>query len=465
MSAMRLGSAVLSFAVFWYLARTSGASFVGAYAFLLGVYAFLQQLPLLGLHLAAVRDVAANADDAPKVVANLGSLGVVTAVMLGLACYFVGIGFYPPEMHLSFALLGGSMLPTAWVNLAECILIGRQNMRIVALVNLGEAALRSLVSAVAVFNGGGLGILFLIFLVGRIGAAIAYQRSPPVPRWQRHLVDWPRLRAHLCETPVFLGIMVFSAALSRLDLFFLSKLGSFADVGIYAVAAKIYDAALMAPAVITSVLYPAFSQAANRELAELAGLSRTATFWVFVLALPCAIAVALVAQPMINLIFGASYEKSAEVLQILMGGVVLMALNQLLTLVLLARHRQNLDFQTLLISTVCNALLLGALIPPLGVTGAAWAVLAAMLVQLCVRYGLVRHFEFEPGFGTLWRPVLAAVAMVMVALEALHLHPAIMLLLALATYFITLFAVGGIRAEAVRAVVGLVRGRPNAPIP
>lgn len=464
MSVMRLGSALISFSLFWFLARSSDTAFVGAYAFLLGVYAFLQQLPLLGLHLAAVRDVAADTDAAPKIAANLGALGFATSALMGLACLAVGLAAYPQDLHLAFGLLGLAMLPTAWINVAEAILIGRQNMSTVASVNLVESVLRACCSAIAVWQGWGLDALFLIFLTGRLGAALAYSRAAAVPGWRPALIDWRALRRHLTECPVFFGIMLMSAVISRFDLFFLSRLGGFAELGIYAVAAKIYEAALMAPSVITSVLYPAFSQLAPQEGQQLEALLRTAILWVFMLALPCAIGVGILAEVLVSQAFGADYAAAAPVLQVLIAAVVLVALNQMLTLALLSHHEQGADLYSLLLSAAAMVLLLAGLIPLFGMLGAAWAVLLTMLLQFAIRYVFVRRrLQLHPGLAALWKPLLAGAAMIAVA--ALPLSLIITVPLAGVAYLTVLYAVGGVGPEAMQAVLGLLRARRRVSTP
>lgn len=460
MSAMRLGSALLSFALFWFLARSGDAAFLGAYAFLLGVFAFMQQLPLLGLQLAAVRDVAAEAESAPATVANLGTIGFAAALLLGTGCALAGLAFYPPDMHMGFVLLGCAMLPTAWANLSEAILVGRQRMGAVAGVNLAEAATRAVASAFVVWLGGGLDALFVVFLLARIGAAACYWFLPQMPRWEARLLDWPRLRGELAKCPVFFGIMVLSAAISRFDLIFLSFLGSFADVGVYAVAAKVYEAALMAPAVITSVLYPAFSRAAEQDRAAMNAMLRTAVFWIFLLALPCALGVAVLAQPLITGVFGGAYAAAAPALQILMAALVLLALNQTLTLALLSCHEQRSDLNCLLVSSAGIVILLALLIPAWGMLGAAWAVLGALLVQLGMRYVYVRQrLAMMPGFGALWRPGLAGMAMLATA-RLLESQPVFVQFTgAFLAYALVLFLSGGLRSETLQAVAGLLRTR------
>jgi len=460
MSVMRLGSALLSFALFWFLARSGDAAFLGTYAFLLGVFAFLQQLPLLGLQLAAIRDVSADAQSAPEVVANLGGLGVATALLLGTGCALAGVAFYPADMRWGFVLIGCSMLPTAWTNLSEAILVGHQRMGFVAGINLGEATARAAGSALAVAIGGGLDALFAVFLLARIGAAACYWFLPQVPRWEVRLFDWRRLRGQMAEAPAFLGIMIFSAAISRFDLIFLSLLGSFSDVGVYAVAAKVYEAALMAPAVITSVLYPAYSRAAEQDRTAVHAMLKTTVFWVFLLALPCAIGVALLAQSLVGSVFGDAFAAAAPALQILMAALVLLTLNQALTLALLACHEQRSDLNSLLVSSACIVFLLPLLIPAVGMVGAAWAVFGAQLAQLGMRtLYVLRRLGMAPGFGALWRPGLAGLAMVATAQLLEDRAIVIRIAGAFLAYGLALYLSGGLRGEMRRAVTGLLRAR------
>ncbi len=458
MSAMRLGSALIAFVLFWFLARAGDAAFLGAYAFLLGIFAFLQQLPLLGLHLAVVRDISADRESAPIIVANLGTLGLLAALVMGLGVALVGLGFYPQDMHMAFMLLGLSMVPTAWTSLSEAILIGRQEMGAVAGVNLAEAVWRAVASALVFEWGAGLGGLFVVFLFGRFAAALYYWLSPRIPRWRAHLLDWRRLRGDLAAGPVFLGITVLSAAISRFDIFFLSRLGSFSDVGIYAIAARMYEAALMAPSVIAAVLYPVFSRAAGAERRAMSAMLAKSVYWIFVLAVPGSVSVLLLAHPLISGIFGGSYAAAAAALQVLMGALLLVTLNQVLTLALLACGEQRCDLYSLLAAALANVLLLSILVPSMGLLGAAWAVLGTMLVQLGMRYGYVRlRLGMRPGLGRLWRPGIAGFVMLGVG-WVLRLQPAVVVLgCSLLAYGFVLFLAGGLRGEDLRAVAGLAR--------
>ncbi len=60
LTAMRVATAGFAFVLVWAIARLAGPGPLGEYAVVVGVLMFTQQLPLLGLHLALVRDIAAD---------------------------------------------------------------------------------------------------------------------------------------------------------------------------------------------------------------------------------------------------------------------------------------------------------------------------------------------------------------------------------------------------------------------
>jgi O-antigen/teichoic acid export membrane protein len=97
---------------------------------------------------------------------------------------------------------------------------------------------------------------------------------------------------------------------------------------------------------------------------------------------------ALVAGPLIQLLYGAAFTPSADVLRIHSWTLALVALNTAWTrwVVVEGLHRTAVIFAMLALGS--NVLLNWALIPAFGATGAAWATLAAfvppMLLRLCL---------------------------------------------------------------------------------
>jgi len=171
---LRLGVAGLGFAQFWLLSHHLSAAALGGFSMLMGLFMFLQLLPLLGLNVHVVRQMAAHPESQADEIAAATTLALlVSGVMAGLVCLY---GYLQPERSLQWpwVLLGLSLLPTAWVVVAESALIGREQLPVLTTVNLLENAWRLAGAALALWLGWGLAGVFAFFLAGRVLAALAY---------------------------------------------------------------------------------------------------------------------------------------------------------------------------------------------------------------------------------------------------------------------------------------------------
>jgi O-antigen/teichoic acid export membrane protein len=388
---MRVVTAALSLALFWYVARAGGARDLGELALLLGIFAFFQQMPLLGVHLLVVRDMAADPDAAPGLVANAAALSLVTSLFLCAGVGAAGSWLYPEALSTPIWLMAAALVPTSLAIVAESFLIARQRMHTYAVISVVETLLRVVASLVALHRGEGLAALMAIFLAGRVLVALAYLTAGGFARALRAgRLDRRVLGKYLRAAPILLGILLLTSALARFDIFLLSALAPLADVGLYSAAYKMYETALLAPSVVTVVLFPMLSSLKHAHPERFEAVAAQCMGWLVVAGVPCALAVAALARPLLTLLFGDGFAPAAPVLQLLIGCSVVMALDQLLALVLLVHGRQDLDLAVLAVAASCYVAALLAFIPAWGYMGAAAATVLACIVQLGARLHSVR---------------------------------------------------------------------------
>jgi O-antigen/teichoic acid export membrane protein len=143
----------------------------------------------------------------------------------------------------------------------------------------------------------------------------------------------------------------------------------------------------------------------------------------------------------------------APALRLLIFAPLVAAIDQLLTTLMLAAQQQRSDVRVLAISVVAYASLLFALVPSWGVVGAAAATLLTGIVQLAVRFRILRHqLPSAPGAALLLRPLAAAGAMVLALITVPATYMAVRLGLALVAYALALVAFGAVgRAEILAA--------------
>jgi O-antigen/teichoic acid export membrane protein len=184
--------------------------------------------------------------------------------------------------------------------------------------------------------------------------------------------------------------VIFSIISFRADNLIIPPLAGREALGDYNLAYKLFEPALIVPSVLLAALFPLLSQASGpttgdvtrvRELKPLVGQTISILFWFGALA---TLALALLAVPVIGLLYGEQYAASGPLLQILAFSCLPMYLNYGLTHMLIAMDSPHLYAIFTLGALVVNVVSNLALIPFVGVQGAAFATLGTELALLAM---------------------------------------------------------------------------------
>lgn len=413
-TAMRVISAALSFAFFVIIARQRDPAFVGAFSTIFTLFAFSQMLPLLGLHLSLVRDAARPGADIATLAANALIIGLVATAGLGVMLGLVGETLYPQDIHGSLWLVAACLPFHASMLVGDSMLIGRERLALVALINGGESLLRVSGWIVIVILGGGLTALSMWMFAARVLAVGFHRHWGGLHHLSFRTVSWAGITAHLRTIPVFLGIALAAAIIARLDSLLLPLVGGLEALAIYMVAFKVYEAALMVPQSLSMALFPTIARlqagpadAFTALMSQLLGLT-------LLLGLPCALLVAAFVDGPFLLVFGQGYADSVIVIRVLIFATVLVAADQIMSAAMLAAKHQNLDLAVLVTAGIGGVILLMTLIPVYGHLGAAVGVLSMISLQVTVRSTLLRRSIRLDYLHIVWPPALAAGAMALV---------------------------------------------------
>ena len=385
-SVSRIACAVLAMLQFWWLTHVLGSEALGGFAFLMGLYGLVQMVPLLGLHIPLTREVALGAEPLRRAVHRYWWF----AWPVALAATFVLLGYERvlghAELRPAIWWVALALPPTAWTVIAEAVLIGRERMRVVALANLAESAWRLLSVAVAVLLGPDLSLVLLGFLSGRLLTAIVYwfalaDARPDLlraPAWAQWCSLWRGV-------PVYFAIAGLAALSSRLDVLMLSHSLPLSDVAHYAVAARLYEAALMLPVIVSMVILPLLARQFEHDPAVLARTVPEVMRGIFAIGLPLVlVGVALVPQ-VLALFFPAGFEVAAPIAQLMLFAALLATVDMVMSSVMLAARAQRRDLQTLLIGVCTLALVIAVFSPRLGALAAGLGMLVQMAVKVALR--------------------------------------------------------------------------------
>ncbi len=459
MASLRVGLAAMTFGLFWLLSRHFTTFQLGGFSLLMNAFFMVQTMPLLGMTMPLTRRVAARPGTVAAETSSSFFFALPPAIALGAGLVLAGCWYSSDGLVWPFALLGISMLPTAFTTVGECVLVGQEKMQGIALINLAEALGRLLGAWATIHWNLGLTGLFSVFAVLRYAAAMGYLCNPhvPLPRWRDAAPAM--MDGYRREVPTYLSIAVVTALCARVDIVLISKLLSIGMAGVYAAAARISDAALMVPTMAAVVMFPTQARLFEADPAGFGRFLFVAVRWCLIGGFALAMLVIALSPSIIHVLYAPKLWPSAAILQILILGATLMVIDQLLSTTMLASHSQTHDLRSMSIGLAALVVLLVALTHWFGLLGSAAAVPAALLVRVFYRLYWAQHKFANPFLLVAARVVAAAAIAVGVFFAHLGANPGMDLLLAGLVYTIALWAFRSVRGTDLRAIRGLIPAR------
>jgi O-antigen/teichoic acid export membrane protein len=242
-----------------------------------------------------------------------------------------------------------------------------------------DVIIRTLFQIIAVFLGYGIAGLTGGFVAGLIAGGLMnfrYLDLRLVRFGLSHLKNLSGFSFWIFLTAS--GSLVFSYADTLLIGYYMSN----ADVGIYRTSFQLTMIASFTTLAFHTVLYPKISSwGAQGKFAEIENSLARAITYSLILAIPTCIGGWILGSKLLYYLYGASFVEGAPALVFLLLVQVVNVFMYLGTMSLNALNRPKDAFNITLIAAILNILLDIALIPVMGITGAAVATLIAMSVN------------------------------------------------------------------------------------
>lgn len=402
-------------------ARALGPEGFGTYRLVLTLVWVLEALSVLGFPSAVTRYVAEVSATRGPAAARAVVRALLTAATLVYAVGFIGLvlargevaRFYRDEGLADLLVLGGlAVLPGLWAGLFAAAVQARGRFAALARVAVAQSALALAGTVIVLGAGGGVAALLgLGVVVNAAGAALtgALVRralgtsaatgagggpAEPPPGGAGRLE--PEVRRRMWRYTLTLSaIGLVNGVLSeRLEIFFLGRLWTPAEVGFYSLAVTLaLHARRLGPGALGEVLFPVITRL--ESLGDRWGVGhawREATRGLAVLALPLAVGGAWLAEPLLLVLFGGAYLAAAPTVAVMFVTTAVVSLALPSGAVILARERQGFVLRASLVLAAFNVVADLALIPSWAALGAALANLLTQGVWLLVQVGAVRRW-------------------------------------------------------------------------
>ena len=370
-AAADVGSKLVSVAFFVVMARMLGNEAFGSFTFGLSFAALVTVLAGFGQDAILTREIARDRRRVDEYFANTLALKLVLALPVSVVA-LGGLGLAHMQnttrvvaVLITFAVLAELLTSTcfavfqAFERLGFLPVVIISQRLVTAAVGIAVMAAGAGIEAVAVvYLGGSLLALVLAFwlLYGRV---VRPRMTISTSRW------WPLMRVAL---PVGVAL-VFQVTLFRVDASILQIFEHERVVGYYGAAYRLFESPLFISWAVAAAVYPVLSRLT--ETRELRTVFERSLKLAVAATLPFALGAAILAKPVVSLLYGADFRPSARALALLAPAIVLYSFNHVGGVLLLARNRQRWLAVVYGTMAVENIVANFATIPRYGMTAAA----------------------------------------------------------------------------------------------
>jgi O-antigen/teichoic acid export membrane protein len=382
----KLASLVLFAAV----ARALGPAEIGLFVFALA-FCQIAALPIsIGLENLMLLEVARDRSALDRLFPNLVALKLGLTVPLALLAAVASLAFdLGAEGRIIVLLLGVGVVLEALsrtaffafyaVERGELVAVTLVGQRVVAAgLGLGALALGFGLVAVAATYAFGAGL-------GLIAALVLLARTVGLPKGSIDVGGWRDIlrRGWPFATQDGLGIL-----LARADSLLIALLATSAALGRYGAAYRLLEATFFVTFSIGGSYAAMFASLDERTTPTVTESFQSALKLALVALSPCAIALAVLAEPLSRLAFGPEFAAAAEPLRFLAPVVILMSIAQISGWLSLSRRPPATVARLSGVVLAVNLALNLALIPALADSGAALAMLLTEVVAVVLLLGL-----------------------------------------------------------------------------
>lgn len=379
-----------------------GVDGFGEYAIVLALAPILLVFADLGISTLLARELAQAPERREELAGTLLWFRLAASAVVVLGSLAV-VPFLPYDHHVRVGILiacaGVSLLSIG--SFATPFFQVSLRLDLVALLDCVTAALTiGLVAAVTLLD---LGFYALVGVNAVVGVANVAFASLLVRRFWRPSLRLDRVLARrlVADGLPLAAVIVLGLLHFRLDAVLLSLLRSPEDVGVYTVAYRFLEQALVLPVVFMAAVFPLLAVAVRAG--DAAEVVRKAFSFLLLVALPLSLGLVVLAGPLVTLVAGDGFEDAVTPLRILAPALVFTFVNAVFAGVLIALNRQRALIVVSLAGLTLNVLANLYAIPRFGYVGAAVTTVISEGAGLVAVFVLARRacpFRLSPRLVT-----------------------------------------------------------------
>jgi len=438
-----MGSRLIRAVIIIYAARILGAAEYGLFSYVLGFAGFFTIFADIGVNSLMTRDIARDPENRNIYFSNSFWIKILLLTFTALLVIFVAPYFTNIEAAKALIPLVALLVVADGIREfiiayyrgiermeAEALIVTLMNVTILVsgLVILyynqtAKALLYTYIASVVVTAG--LGVTLLIKRFAHIFKYISKERLLYVIK-----LSWP------IAFSAVLGIFMLNT-----DIVMLGWWRSAEEIGYYAAGQRIIQVLYTLPALLASAMFPLLSRLAKEKGERERSLVERSLALIYSVAFPLAIGGIVLAQDIIQFVFGAEYLPAVPAFQILLLTPLILFPGMIILNLIIAHNKQREIIWFSASGSLGNVLFNAMLIPPLGIIGSALATVIAQLLNYGLTWKFIKKTVPFSTFKNLHRIIFASALMGIVSfvIRLVGVHVLINILVSAGFYFGLLF--------------------------
>lgn len=396
------------------LLRTLHASGLGVYSAAVALHGLAVVIAEMGAPNLIVRELAKDRTKANRYILHCSIMGIVSGggmtALLTVVIPYLG---YSVEMAQSIHIALLAIIPGTLIGMQQAVFVAYQRVELQTYVACIFTILQLGTGYYLLSYGYAVTSLVVAFVVGAYGVAICrffIIHAWVVPlRWEFHSSF---ALALLRELRVFAASSMLGGLLARPEIIILSFVETAAQVGLYSAALKLADVWNLLPDAYMANVFPVLSRSYYRAEREAQAIQNQAIQHLLTLSLPLAVGVAMIARPVVLLVYGPEFESASVLLCILTWSLPLSYLHCVFWRILIARGNQDANVRAQTITAVARLSSGCVLVRMFGGLGAATTTVMNLLLHCCLLAYFIRKDGIRLYLMLLsWRPAAATLIM------------------------------------------------------
>ncbi len=316
------GSKVASIALYVVMARELGDEGFGVFTFALMYTTLFAALAHFGQDTVLIREVARERRLVERYFANTVALKLALSVPVILAALgILALAGVSSQTLQVAALLGLAVTLEAALATVLAVFQSYEVMRYIAGVLLAQRYATAAVGIAALWAGADVVVVAAVYLGGAVlalGLGLVLLRRVVQPRLRVTPPTWPGLM----KAAVPLGVAgVLGTVLFRIDTVILAAFEDASTVGDYGAAYRLFEATLFFGWSIGGAVYPVLARL--DAIPRLADVYEQALKLCLAATLPLAVGAAVLAEPLVELLYGSEFDEASTALRLLAPAIAL----------------------------------------------------------------------------------------------------------------------------------------------